>query len=104
MKYDIKIGPQAEQEIESLRADLRARVRDAIERHLRYEPTRESRSRIKRLRDTKSPQYRLRVDLIRVFYDVIQGRVEVIGIMAKSGSIPWLKEKERDDDEKSDIG
>jgi prevent-host-death family protein len=49
-------------------------VRDALERHLRYEPTRVSKSRIKRLRGLSQPQYRRRVGEVRVFYDVTQER------------------------------
>jgi mRNA-degrading endonuclease RelE of RelBE toxin-antitoxin system len=66
-------------------------VRDAIERHLRFEPMRISRSRIKRLRDLRHPQYRLRVNDIRVFYDVIEQEVQVLAIIAKSDTNDWLK-------------
>jgi hypothetical protein len=41
-------------------------VRDTISRHLRHEPTKVSKSRIKRLRGLSQPQYRLRVGDIRV--------------------------------------
>ena len=67
-------------------------VRDAIERHLRHEPGKESKSRIKRLQGMRSPQYRLRVDEIRVYYDVSEGVVEVLAIIPKSESDAWLRE------------
>ncbi len=71
---------------------LRAEVRDAIERHLRNEPARTSRSRIKRLRGLSRPQYRLGVGEVRVFYDVTGSSVEVLAIVAKSQAEAWLKQ------------
>jgi mRNA interferase RelE/StbE len=68
-------------------------VRDAIERHLRYEPTKVSRSRIKRLRGLERPQYRLRVDEVRVFYDVTETAVEILAIVSKGKAQKWLDEK-----------
>jgi mRNA interferase RelE/StbE len=65
-------------------------VRDALESHLRHSPTQVSKSRIKRLRGLKWPQYRLRVGGIRVYYDVLETQVEVIAIVSKSESAAWL--------------
>jgi mRNA-degrading endonuclease RelE of RelBE toxin-antitoxin system len=50
-----------------------------------------SKSRIKRLRGVTRPQYRLRVDEIRVFYDVVGTDVEVLAIVAKSEAEQWLE-------------
>jgi mRNA-degrading endonuclease RelE of RelBE toxin-antitoxin system len=58
--------------------------------HLRHEPTKTSRSRIKRLRGLSRPQYRLRVDEVRVFYDVSGATVEILAIVAKSEAESWL--------------
>lgn len=76
MRYDIVLAPEAVEDLGRLRASIRWAVRDAIETHLWYQPTRLSRSRIKRLRDKERPEYRLRVDDIRVFYDVSGSTVE----------------------------
>ena len=76
----------------SLPAYWRAEVRDALDRHLRYEPTRVSKSRIKRLRGLSQPQYRLRVGEIRVFYDVTPEAVEVLAILTKAEAARWLAE------------
>jgi mRNA interferase RelE/StbE len=65
-------------------------VRDAIERHLRHTPTKVSKSRIKQLRGISRPQYRLRVDEVRVFYDVAGHTVEVLAIIPKSEAEAWL--------------
>lgn len=62
-----------------------------MERYLRHEPTKTSRSRIKRLRGIRRPQYRLRVEDVRVFYDVTEEAVEVLAIVAKSKAAVWLE-------------
>ena len=61
-----------------------------VEIHLRHELTKTSRSRIKRLRGLARPQYRLRVEEMRVFYDVSGSSVEVLAIVAKSEASKWL--------------
>ena len=63
-----------------------------LERHLRYEPTRVSKSRIKRLRSLSQPQYRLRVGEVRVFYDVTSEAVQVLAIVTKAEAARWLDE------------
>jgi len=90
MSFDIVLTAEAVEEVKALRAHLRAEVRDAIETHLRHEPAKTSRSRIKRLRELRRPQYRLRVGDVRVFYDVIGKTVEILGIVAKSEADAWL--------------
>jgi mRNA interferase RelE/StbE len=60
--------------------------------HLRHEPTKTSKSRIKRLRGLSRPQYRLRADEIRVFYDVKETEVEILAIVPKDGADVWIKE------------
>jgi mRNA interferase RelE/StbE len=63
-----------------------------MERHLRHEPVKVSKSRIKRLRGLRKPQYRLRVDEFRVFYDVAGQEVQILGIVLKADAEDWLKE------------
>jgi prevent-host-death family protein len=70
MRYDIVLAPEAVEDLKRLKANVRTATRTALERHLRYEPDKTSRSRIKRLTGVSRPQYRLRVGDIRVFYDV----------------------------------
>ena len=91
MRHEIVLAPEAVQDLRRLRARDRAAVRDALEKHLRHKPTRTSRSRIKRLRKLFHPQYRLRVGQIRVFYDVSEGRVDVLAIVPKSGANDWIQ-------------
>ena len=93
MRYEVVLAPQAAQAFRSLSAYRRAEVRDAVERHLRHEPTRVSKSRIKRLRGLSQPQYRLRVGEVRVFYDVTSQAVEVLAIVTKAEAARWLAER-----------
>lgn len=90
MRFAIILAPEAVEDLRRLRANLRAAVREALETHLRHEPTKTSRSRIKRLRGLSRPQYRLRVDEARVFYDVSGSTVEVLAVVAKSEAESWL--------------
>mgnify|MGYP006267548011 FL=1 len=64
-----------------LTARDRATVRDAIERHLRCEPAKSSKGRIKRLRGLSHPQFRSRVGEVRVFCDIVENVVEVLAII-----------------------
>ena len=93
MRWEIVLAPQAIEDLRRLSARHRANVRDALETHLRHEPRKVSRSRIKRLRGLSKPQYRLRVEEIRVFYDVRESRVEVLAIVPKSAAADWLEEQ-----------
>jgi mRNA-degrading endonuclease RelE of RelBE toxin-antitoxin system len=91
MKYDIFFAPAAREDYEDLSAFDRAAVRDAINVHLAHQPDRESKSKIKRLREVSKPHYRLRVGQIRVFYDVRGSEVEVLGIVDKHHAEAWLQ-------------
>ena len=101
MKYRVVFTREAREDYRDLPARIRAEVGDAINRHLLHEPTRVSRSRIKRLRGTLKPQYRLRVGDVRVFYDVREGEVEVLAIVEKSEASDWLKRIGEYDEESS---
>ena len=90
MPFAIVVAPEAVEDLRRLTANDRATVRSALEAHLRHEPEKTSRSRIKRLRGLLRPQYRLRIGEIRVFYDVSGTTVEVLAIVAKSEAQSWL--------------
>lgn len=92
MPFDLILSPQAAASLKALPARLRSTVREAIEIHLRHEPTKTSRSRIKRLRGLRQPQYRLRVGEVRVFYDIVDTIVEILAIVAKSEAEGWLSQ------------
>jgi mRNA-degrading endonuclease RelE of RelBE toxin-antitoxin system len=90
MRYEIILAPEAVEDLRKLKANERTAVKEALETHLRHEPTKTSRSRIKRLRGIARPQYRLRVEDIRVFYDVSRSNVEVLAIVPKPEAESWL--------------
>ena len=93
MRYEILVAPDAGKQLAALPARTRSEVRDGIELHLRFEPTKLSKSRIKRLQGLDQPQYRLRVGEIRVFYDVTDKEVQVLAIVAKAEAQAWLDEQ-----------
>ena len=90
MPFAIVLAPEAVEDLKKRKANIRADVRAALEAHLRHEPEKVSRSRIKRLRSLRQPQYRLRVGDVRVFYDVSGATVEILAIVAKSEAGQWL--------------
>ncbi len=92
MPFDIVLAPEAVDDLKSLPANVRSAVRDGMEIYLRHAPQRVSKSRLKRLRGLATPQYRLRVGDIRVFYDVTGHCVEVLAIVDKPYTERWLKQ------------
>ena len=90
MKYEIVLAPNADEEMRQIRAYDRVAVLKAIDKHLRHEPTKTSKSHIKALRDLRHPQYRLRIGDLRVFYDVTPGQVEIVAVIAKAEAARWL--------------
>lgn len=90
MRFEIVLAPEAVEDLGKLTVAVRATVRAALETHLRHEPKKTSRSRIKRLRGLLRPQYRLRIDEVRVFYDVSGATVEILAVVPKSETDAWL--------------
>ena len=104
MRYDILLAPEAVEDLDNLKANVRAVVRDALEQHLRHQPTKVSKSRIKRLRGLSQPQYRLRIgDDMRVFYDVTEQAVQVLAIVPKSAADAWLAKQGASDETGSSV-
>lgn len=91
MRYEIVLSPEAVEDLKLLDAHTKAKVKDLIDIHLRHEPRKTSKSRIKRLKGLRQPQYRLRIDEIRVFYDVAGNRVEILAIISKARAAEWLE-------------
>src|SRR3954451_18475625 len=90
MSFAIILAPGVIDDLKRLKARLRTEVRTALETHLRHEPQKVSRSRIKRLRVLRKPQYRLRIGEVRVLYDVTEMTVEVLAIVTKQEAESWL--------------
>jgi mRNA interferase RelE/StbE len=104
MRFDVVLAPEAVEDLNVLQANVRTAIMTAIEQHLRHQPTRTSKSRIKRLRGLSHPQFRLRVgDDVRVFYDVTATAVQVLAIIPKSEADAWLaKHGESDEESRAD--
>lgn len=90
MRFEIVLAPEAVEDLRRFKANERTAIKDALETHLRHEPTKTSRSRIKRLRGFARPQYRLRAGEVRVFCDVSGSTVEVLAIVTKPEAQLWL--------------
>jgi mRNA-degrading endonuclease RelE of RelBE toxin-antitoxin system len=101
MNYAIVFSPEAVDDLHHLKANVRAAVQEAIETHLRHQPTKTSKSRIKRLRGLSRPEYRLRVDEVRVFYDVTETSVEILAIVSKAEADQWLEQAGEPDENRS---
>jgi mRNA-degrading endonuclease RelE of RelBE toxin-antitoxin system len=91
MRYEVILAAEAVEDLRHLKANVRAAVKDAVERHLRHEPTKTSKARIKRLRGLTRPQFRLWVGDVRVFYDVVGPEVHVLAIVGKAEAEEWLR-------------
>jgi len=102
MPYEIILSPEAVEDLRNLKANVRSAVKGAIETHLRHNPIKTSKSRIKRLRGLSRPQYRLRVDEARVFYDVVEDTVEILAIVDKADAEAWLEKVGQADAESGD--
>ena len=92
MAYRVVLTENAIEDFKALDARWHATVRDAMRVHLTHEPMKQSKSRIKRLRDLRHSQFRLRVGDIRIFYDVTDADVVILAIMPKEKTLQWLEE------------
>ena len=92
--YTIILKRSAIADLDALRKYDATQIADAMERHLQHNPTRESKSRIKRLRGISNPDYRLRVGDYRIFYvvDEVARRVDVLRVMHKDQTLRYYKE------------
>ena len=95
--YTIILKRSAIADLDALRKYDATKIADAMERHLKHDPTKESKSRIKRLRGIRNPDYRLRVGDYRVFYVVDEDvrRVDVLRVMHKDQALSYYKELKR---------
>jgi len=98
MAYRIEFVNSAKDDLRSLRKSDQVKVLDRVEAHLTFKPTLQSKSRIKALRSGTFPPYRLRVDELRVYYDVIESErlVVVFGVVPKAKSAEWLQRSTED--------
>ncbi len=91
--FEIQLRPEAIRRLRKLRRVDVVAILGALEQHLRHEPERPSRSRIKRLRGREDATYRLRVGKLRVFYDVRDGLVDVITVLHKDQTAAFYRKE-----------
>jgi mRNA interferase RelE/StbE len=97
--YQIEYAEEAVADLKSLRPFDQKKVIRGIEAHLQHEPTKTSRSRIKRMTQPFWSQYRLRIDEFRVYYDIADdARIVSILRVLEKGQRQTSKEA---DDEKN---
>lgn len=95
MLYEIEFVREAKSDLKRLRKIDKVKILDRIETHLRYEPMRKSKSRIKQLRGDLFPLLRLRVDDFRVYYEVddVAKRLVIYGVIHKKDFETWLTQR-----------
>jgi len=91
MKYSIILSPDARESLQKLKGNLRPLIRNGIIEYLSFEPEKVSKSRIKRLKGIDKPQYRLRIDDVRIYYDISEKTVEILAIVTKEKAKEWLE-------------
>ena len=93
--FEIHLKPSAVKDMDRLRKYDAAMVADGMENHLSDNPTKESKSRIKRLRGISNPDYRLRLGYYRVFYNVDNAKhtVDVLRILHKDQTHRYYEEE-----------
>src|SRR5688500_7803929 len=78
--YQIEYADEAVADLKSMRSFDQKKVIRGIEAQLEYEPTKTSRSRIKRMTQPFWSQFRLRIDDFRVYYDV-DDKARIVSIL-----------------------
>jgi mRNA-degrading endonuclease RelE of RelBE toxin-antitoxin system len=90
MPFEVSYSDEAVEQLKAFRAHDRAAIVDQNEQILMFNPTLESKARVKLLGQPAPTQYRLRVEEFRVFCDGVQKAVFVIQILSKEESIAYL--------------
>jgi len=81
MSYIIEFAESVKQQLRDLSARERSIVFDAIEEQLTYEPLVETRNR-KLLRPNAIAPWELRIDYLRIFYEGLPDRPDILRILA----------------------
>ncbi|MCX7011501.1 MAG: type II toxin-antitoxin system RelE/ParE family toxin [Candidatus Sumerlaeota bacterium] len=94
VRHEFILKPSAVRDLDRIRKHYAVMIADGIEEFLTHNPTRESKSRIKRLRGIQDPDYRLLLGEYRIFYNVDEAerRVEVLRILHKGETHRYYEE------------
>ncbi len=95
--FEIYLKPSAVKDMDRLRKYDAVMVADGVEIYLSHNPTKESKSRIKRLRGISNPDYRLRLGDFRVFYNVdnVKHTINVLRILHKDQTLRYYEEVQK---------
>ena len=85
MPYQIEYDREARLDLNALRVDLRRMVEAGIRRHLEHDAEIDQGAR-RRMRPNQVAGWRLRLDPVRVYYDVEEGEVWIVAIIVKERS------------------
>ena len=93
--FEIDFAPEAWEDLRWFRKRDQTIILDGIEEQLRYQPTEETRNR-KKLRKGHVSEWELRLDKVRVFYDVAAdaGVVTIAAIGYKERSKLYFRGEE----------
>ena len=93
-KYGIFLKNQAVKDMDSIKKYHASIIADSINKYLSYEPTRVSKSRIKKLLGRRDYDYRLRVGEYRIFYYVDEKTetVYVLRVLHKKDTEKYYRE------------
>jgi mRNA-degrading endonuclease RelE of RelBE toxin-antitoxin system len=89
--FSIEVSPYAERDLAKLPNAIARLILEEIRARLSTEPTREMKTRVKRLIGFSPPLYRLRVGDYRVYYRVTLQHVVILSVFHKKDSDRWLK-------------
>ena len=79
--YRIEYAPATEEHLASLTARQRSKVFDAVDNQLTHEPSVETRNR-KPMRPNPVAPWELRVESLRVYYDVVEEPEKLVTVLA----------------------
>ena len=82
MVFDIQFVSSAKRQLRGFGANEQIRILQAVEMQLSHEPLKETRNR-KRLRQNPIAPWELRINKVRVFYDVEENTVTILAIGTK---------------------
>ncbi len=93
--YQVRITPEAVDDLRRLRKHQSKRILDELERQLTVQPAIETRNR-KRLRPNQFAEWELRIDRFRIFYDVDEPTqsIKIVAVGYKRGSQIYIRDEE----------
>ncbi|MGH8563473.1 MAG: type II toxin-antitoxin system RelE family toxin [Gammaproteobacteria bacterium] len=93
--FQVRITPEALDDLRRLRKRDSKWILDEVERQLTVQPATETRNR-KRLRPNRLAEWELRIDRLRVFYDVDEPTqsIKIVAVGFKRGSRLYIRDEE----------